>query len=133
MPLLVADGARLMCGCGTNPSSLVLAPRPYTADGLMLAHVEDNVPLANVQPFGMCTTMANPAVAAATAAAQGVLTPQPCVPMLPMPWNGGSKYLSQNVPPTRSLPVLTNQSTLDCAYTGRIQVIEPASRIQIDG
>ena len=37
------------------------------------ANIMDHVPMVNIMPFGMCITPSNPAVAAATAAALGVL------------------------------------------------------------
>ena len=46
----------------------------------------DNQPIANIAPFGVCISLANPAVAAATAAAMGVLVPLPCMPVTPAPW-----------------------------------------------
>jgi hypothetical protein len=115
------------------PSNLVLMPRPYVADQMMLAHVEDHAAMVNVTPFAMCTTPANPAVASATAMAMGVPTPALCMPQLPMPWNRGSQFLSADVSKGRSLPVLTSDSTLNCMYGGSISIVEPACRIKIDG
>lgn len=50
----------------------------------------DHNPLLNIMPFGMCTTPSNPMVAAATAAALGVLTPMPCLPMTMSPLVSGA-------------------------------------------
>ena len=41
----------------------------------------DNKPFANILPFGLCTSLANPITAAQTAAALGVLTPGACTPV----------------------------------------------------
>ena len=57
------------------------------------AGVVTDVGAASVPPFGLCTSMANPQVAAATAAAQNVLTPQPCQPVL-SPWSPGATVTS---------------------------------------
>ena len=38
----------------------------------------------------MCISPANPVVAAATTAALGVLTPQPCIPITIAPWLPGA-------------------------------------------
>lgn len=49
-------------------------------EGKPAATIVDATPLVHIPPFGMCTSLANPTVAAATAAALGDLTPMPCVP-----------------------------------------------------
>ena len=54
------------------------------------ANINDHIPMVNILPFGMCQSLANPMVAAATAAALGVLTPMPCIPVTPAPWVPGS-------------------------------------------
>jgi hypothetical protein len=73
-----------------------------------------------VCPFGACTSLANPAVAAATAAALGVLTPMPCVPVPAGPWlPGAPKTL------LKGAPALDMTSKLMCAWGGAIQIINP--------
>jgi len=80
------SGAMIMCSFGLAPSTLtVVAPRPIV-EGRPVATITDVAPGANIAPFGMCQSLANPMVAAATAAALGVLTPMPCVPAVPAPW-----------------------------------------------
>jgi hypothetical protein len=68
----------------------------------------------------MCTSLANPTVAAATAAALGVLTPMPCIPNTPAPWvTGAPTVLLGNA------PTLDNVSKLMCVWAGVIQFITP--------
>jgi hypothetical protein len=84
------------------------------------ANIMDNEPLVNIMPFGMCASLANPEVAAATAAAFGVLTPMPCIPVTPAPWvTGAPTVLIGN------MPALDNQSTLMCTWAGVIQIVNP--------
>jgi hypothetical protein len=80
----------------------------------------DNVPLVNIMPFGMCMSIANPAVAAATSAALGVLTPMPCVPVTPAPWAPGAATVTLGGAPT-----LDNTSTLMCIWGGVIEFVTP--------
>jgi hypothetical protein len=80
----------------------------------------DNKPMANVMPFGMCQSMANPMVAAATAAALGVLVPLPCIPMTMAPWVPGSSTVLIG-----NMPALQNSSKLMCNWGGVIQILMP--------
>ena len=76
--------------------------------------------------FGMCSNPANPAVAAATAAAMGVLTPMPCVPVTVAPWVPGAPTVL-----VCGKPLLNNSSKLMCSYGGVIQVtLTPALTVQ---
>ena len=71
-------------------------------------------------PFGACSCPNNPMVAAATAAALGVLTPQPCIPATATPWTSGSpKVLLANQ------PALNNTSQLKCLWSGVITFTDP--------
>ena len=64
----------MMCTMGMAPSSLVVLPiNRVMTDEVPDANIMDHVPLVNIMPFGMCMSPANPMVAAATAAAMGVL------------------------------------------------------------
>lgn len=91
MSIIVTSGAQLMCSFGMAPSALnVLPAGKVLCSNMPAACIMDNVPMVNIMPFGMCTSLANPQVAAATAAALGVLTPMPCIPVIAAPWAPGS-------------------------------------------
>lgn len=87
-----------------------------------IATIMDNVPMKNILPFGMCSSMANPMVAAATAAAFGALTPMPCIPVIPAPWAPGSPTVM-----IANKPALNQTSKLMCAYGGVIQINNPGT------
>jgi hypothetical protein len=64
--------------------------------------------------------MANPIVAAATAAALGVLVPMPCVPITVAPWVTGAPTVLLG-----NMPTLNNSSKLMCVWGGVISIILP--------
>ena len=90
MGVQVCMGGVMMCTFGMAPSSIVPTPKPIMTSNMVAANIMDHKPLMNIPPFGMCMSLANPTVAAATAAALGVLTPMPCIPNTPAPWVPGS-------------------------------------------
>jgi hypothetical protein len=114
----VVSGAVLQCSVGASPGSLSVVPPGgrVSANRMAVATIMDFAPTTNVAPFGMCTTLANPQVASATSAAQGVLTPQPCVPVT-APWTPGSAKVTLG-----GVPVLTDTSTCTCMWGGTITV-----------
>ena len=113
-------GAILQCSFGVAPSSLVVLPLNRVLTGTPAANIMDNKPVVNVPPFGMCSSPANPTVAAATAAALGVLTPMPCVPVTPAPWAPGAPTVL-----IANMPALDNNSKLMCTWGGVIQINSP--------
>jgi len=121
MPMQVCMGAVLQCSFGMAPSSLVVLPvnRTYT-DQVPDANIMDHVPMANIMPFGLCSSLANPAVAAATSAAMGALTPMPCIPNTPAPWVTGAPTVILG-----NAPSLDNMSKLMCMWGGVIQIAMP--------
>lgn len=128
MPRLVVHGAQLKCSEGLAPSSLTVLPVNGTSgDEKPAATVNDFAPMVNIAPFGMCKTQANPQVAAATAAAQGVLTPQPCVPVTTSPWSPGSSVAS-----IQDQKALTSDSKCNCTWTGSIEITDPGTAIDVE-
>src|ERR1035441_6726655 len=116
MPLQVCMGAQMMCTFGVAPSALVVLPVNKVFTGMVPdANIMDHIPMTNIMPFGMCSSPSNPEVAAATAAALGVLTPMPCVPATPAPWVTGAPTVMLGFQPT-----LDNISQLECIWGGVI-------------
>jgi hypothetical protein len=117
MANLVCMGALLQCSFGAAPSSLIVLPANGVLTGTPAATIMDHAPIVNVPPFGVCSSMANPTVAAATAAALGVLTPMPCVPVTAAPWVPGAPTVLIG-----NMPALNDQSKLMCNWGGVIQI-----------
>jgi hypothetical protein len=120
MALQVCSGATLKCSFGLTPSTMVVLPINRVLTATPDANIMDNKPMVNIMPFGMCSSLANPTVATATAAASGVLTPMPCIPAITAPWVPGSP----TVLIANSL-ALNNTSKLMCMWAGVIEVVYP--------
>ncbi len=120
MSQLVNLGATIKCSFGMAPSTLVATNTPLVhVGGKPVATIADAAPMVNIPSFGMCTTLTNPAVAAATAAALGVLTPQPCIPQTQSWLPSGSMVMAQGK------PCLTQESKCMCMYGGCISILNP--------
>ena len=121
MAPVVCSGAMMMCSFGVAPAALSVLPAGRTNTSSMpAATIMDHVPNVNIPPFGMCMSLANPQVAAATSAALGVLTPQPCIPATIAPWTPGSPTVMIG-----NKPVLNATSTLMCMWAGVITLTVP--------
>ncbi len=128
MATAVCMGAMCACSFGMTPSALVVTPENRVVTGGMpMATIMDFVPMKNIMPFGMCSSPANPQVAAATAAALGVLTPMPCIPVPAAPWAPGSPTVLIG-----GKPALNNTCKLICTWGGIIQITNPGTfKVQI--
>jgi peptidoglycan hydrolase-like protein with peptidoglycan-binding domain len=111
----VGQGATLLCSFGAAGGRLSFQDPSRSS-----ATVSDSRPHQNIAPFGMCTSLANPMVAAATSAAQGVLTPCPCLPVIAGQWSPGSPLERIGTPPA---PALGTSSTVHCAWGGVITIV----------
>ena len=121
MGMCVCNGTGLMCSFGTAPGTMIVLPKNKTMTSNMpAATIMDNIPMTNIMPFAMCTSMANPTVASATAAALGVLTPMPCIPNIAAPWAPGSATVLIG-----GMPALNDTSKLTCNWGGIIQTTAP--------
>jgi hypothetical protein len=119
MAQLICNNATLQCSFGVAPSQLIVLPKNMVmANNQPAANIMDYLPMANIMPFGMCTTPSNPQVAAATAAAFGVLTPMPCIPVTTAPWVPGSPTVMIG-----KQPAVNNSCQLLCAWGGMISVV----------
>lgn len=120
MGSFVTGGAVLKCTFGAAPSSLLVLPSNNSQVLQPMASIMDSKPIVNIPPFGMCSSPANPTVATATAAAQGVLTPMPCVPVTAAPWAPGMPTVL-----VANFPALTSDCMATCQWGGVIQVSMP--------
>lgn len=119
----VVQTSMCMCSFGVAPGVLtVSSQQTVMVCNMLQATIMDN----KFPTFGMCSSLANPTVSAATAAAAGVLTPMPCVPAIVAPWVPGAPTVLVG-----GKPLLNNTSKLMCSYGGVIQVnMTPAMTVQ---
>jgi hypothetical protein len=121
MPQQVCMGAQLQCSFGAAPSNLMVLPLNRVMTSYMpAANIMDHKPMVNILPFGTCMSLANPMVASATAAAMGVLTPMPCIPVTSSPWVPGVPNVL-----IANQPAVDNMCKLMCNWGGVIQVVNP--------
>lgn len=122
MAKFVTMGAQLKCSFGMTPAPLnVVIPLRPTIQGKLMANIMDFIPMVNIPSFGMCRSQANPTVASATAAAMGVLTPMPCVPVITSPWSpGASEKVSFQ-------PALMDNAKCLCTWGGQIEITNPGN------
>ena len=113
-------GAMIQCSFGAAPSTLIVLPTPAVLTTTPAANIMSNAPIVNIPPFGMCNSPSNPTVIAATAAALGVFTPMPCVPVTPAPWVPGAPTVM-----LANMPALDSNSKLMCTWAGVIQITNP--------
>ncbi|MCX7746063.1 MAG: DUF4280 domain-containing protein [Clostridia bacterium] len=118
MSSYVVQGATLKCSFGDKESQFKI---PATHETYIKNKPQGNImdfkPNQNILPFGMCSSLANPTVAAATAANKGVLKKMPCIPATVMPWiNGKNDFLIEN------FPAMLNSSTTTCMWCGVIEI-----------
>ncbi|MEE9686088.1 DUF4280 domain-containing protein [Lelliottia amnigena] len=129
MPEQVVMGALLSCSFGSMSAKLTVQPlNRYRVEGQFAACIMDHKPMVNIAPFGMCNSMANPQVSAATAAAIGALTPMPCIPLTSTPWMSGAtkSFIAKQ-------PALHSQCTCLCSWGGQIKIDQPGtSRTMIE-
>ena len=120
MGLQVVNGAQMMCTFGAAPAALTVLPDSMvTGGGQPAANITASAPMVNIPGFGMCMSPSNPQVAAATAAALGVLTPQPCIPVT-TPWTPGSPTVLIG-----GSPAVTNSCQCQCSWGGVITITTP--------
>lgn len=118
--IYVCNGAQMVCSMGTGNAILVVLPeRRILLDGQPQANIMDHKSMTNIPSFGLCTSLANPVVAAATAAHHGCLTPMPCVPNTTSPWQKGHEKLL-----LKNFPALCMDDKLSCAWAGTITITD---------
>ena len=117
MPKYVNSGAKIKCSFGSSQGLLTVLPNSTSLAGGAMATIMDNKSMMNIKPCGMCRSLVNPQVAAATSAAMGVLTPMPCIPNTPGPWLMGKSDFK-----VKNKPVLMDNARLMCSYGGIITI-----------
>ena len=120
MGQVVVTGGTAQCTFGTLPGMISAGTqKKVLIDGKPVATIMD-FNTQCITPFGLCTTLTNPAVQAATTAALGVLTPQPCTLVPAGTWKPTKVTVQAG-----GSPVLTNECQGTCVYGGCIAVTNP--------
>jgi len=119
MALHTCTGAKMTCTMGAAPAVFNATPKMVVTNYMAAGNIMDFVPMMNIPPFGVCQSPSNPMVAAATAAALGVLTPMPCIPATVSPWTPGSPKVL-----VAGQPALNNTSKNMCMWAGSISFVD---------
>jgi hypothetical protein len=98
---------------------MVINPLRPRISNKFVANITDYIPMVNIMPFGMCKSLSNPQVSAATSAAMGALTPMPCIPVLTAPWSPAGKIK------VGGMPALFDNAKLMCMWGGSIEIKDP--------
>ena len=117
MPSPLIGNAMIKCAFGDAPVPLTVLPANKVLESMPVGNIADTIPMGNIMTFGTCKSMMNPQVIAATAAAFGVLTPMPCIPVTGIPWTPGSVMALIG-----SMPSIDNTSIAMCTWGGAINV-----------
>jgi hypothetical protein len=120
MGKLVVMGAMTQCTMGLAPCSMIVLPANKVSGSMVPAANIMDQKIVNLPTFGMCKSPSNPTVASATAAAAGVLTPMPCVPVIAAPWSPGAAKTKIG-----NMAALDSSSTCTCNWGGTISVTSP--------
>jgi hypothetical protein len=110
---LVCTGAALQCSMGSSPATFSATSQSVVAP--TGAGTVSDTSASNVPTFGMCQSLSNPQVAAASSA--GPLVPQPCSPVIVAPWSPGSTSITVG-----GLAALDDSCQCACAWAGTITV-----------
>ncbi|HBF37686.1 MAG TPA: DUF4280 domain-containing protein [Firmicutes bacterium] len=111
------SGAKLKCSYGDQNGSLKVMDHKVQAGGKPMANITDFKPNVNISAFGNCSSLANPTVAAATAANEGRLQKMPCIPATCTPWMGAKNNVLIG-----GAAALLNSSKTCCIYGGQISI-----------
>jgi hypothetical protein len=115
----VTSNAILRCPFGLMTSILNVVDPSRPSIGInKMATIQDRLPV-NIPPFGMCTSILNPAVQSATMLAMGTLTPAPCPCVQAMM---GWSLAPNNVVNTTSY-FIDQTCTLLCSFGGNIMIV----------
>jgi len=131
MSYYVCSGAKLKYSMGSEQSELevVHLTERVLLCGKPMANIMDSKPLVNIKPFGKCSSLANPVVAAATSANYGRLQKMPCIPNTPFPWLNGKMNLI-----IKGSQALLSTSKCSCVWAAAIEVADPGQNtVREDG
>lgn len=125
MTAVLTLGGMLKCSQALPPGQTVLLGAPTSGSATMMptATVSMCVPLVNIATFGMCNSSTNPMVIAATAAALGVHTPMPCIPVIAGLWSPGAANISID-----GQQAALETSKCMCSWAGEITVTQTSGQ-----
>ena len=124
MDKYVCEGDSVNCSMGSAPCKIkVVSNDKLFVENKKVATVND-YKIPSISGFGMCKSMSNPKVEAATAAANGVLQPQPCEPVINSSWSGNTKLCAKGI------MAITDKSHNKCLYAGNLSVSAKQNKVK---